>query len=252
MNLSSFLEKAFMTLIFVVIPLVFVEELAPIVEMSKEDLWKVYTPAAILAILALAPASILAEKYGKAKLVMGYGIALFMVAYLAIAYGAHSNMLWLFIGGIVLFFLGFATLEPIMQSLTSKYAKAHNRGVALGVFTTFNYIGSFAGGMLGGILYHTLGIIELGVSIAVVCAAWLLTLFALDNPAKQKNIYLPLSKYPTQSLARLSQQAGIIECYANKSEGTIIVKYDTQVLDEAQAQGLADSILYSQSIKQNP
>lgn len=252
MNLSSFLEKAFMTLIFVVIPLVFVEELAPIVEMGKEDLWKVYTPAAILAILALAPASILAEKYSKAKLVMGYGIALFMVAYIAIAYGAHSNMLWLFIGGIVLFFLGFATLEPIMQSLTSKYAKAHNRGVALGVFTTFNYIGSFAGGMLGGILYHTLGIIELGVSIAVVCAAWLLTLLALDNPAKQKNIYLSLSKYPTQSLARLSQQAGIIECYANKSEGTIIVKYDTQVLDEAQAQGLADSILYSQSIKQNP
>lgn len=249
MNLSSFLQKAFMTLIFVVIPLVFVEELAPIVEMDKEDLWKIYAPAAILAILALAPASILAEKYGKAKLVMGYGIALFMLAYLAIAYGANSKILALFISGIVLFFLGFATLEPIMQSLTSKYAKAYNRGSALGVFTTFNYIGSFTGGMLGGILYHTLGIIELGISIAIVCLAWIFSLLWLDNPSKAKNIYLSLESYPLDSLARLSHQEGIIECYANKSEGVIVLKYDTKVLDEAQAKGLADSILYSQSMR---
>lgn len=249
MNLSSFLQKAFMTLIFVVIPLVFVEELASIAQMGKEDLWKIYTPAAILAILALAPASILAEKYGRAKLVMGYGIAFFALSYVAIAYGAHSKILALFIGGIVLFFLGFATLEPIMQSLTSKYAKAYNRGSALGVFTTFNYIGSFVGGVLGGILYHALGIIELGLAVAIICVLWLFTLYWLDNPTKQKNLYLQLESYPLDSLARLSAQEGIIETYANKSEGIIIVKYDAKILDEAHAKGLADSILYSQSIR---
>lgn len=249
MNLSSFLQKTFMTLIFVVIPLVFVEELASIAQMGKEDLWKIYTPAAILAILALAPASILAEKYGRAKLVMGYGIAFFAISYVAIAYGGHSKILFVFIGGIVLFFLGFATLEPIMQSLTSKYAKAYNRGSALGVFTTFNYIGSFVGGMLGGILYHTLGIMELGLAVAIICVLWLFALYFLDNPTKQKNLYLSLKSYPLDSLARLNAQEGIIETYANKSEGIIIVKYDAKILDEAQTKGLADSILHSQSVR---
>ena len=128
MNCSSFLEKMFMTLIFVVIPLCFVNELGA----HKEDLWKIYTPAALCGIFALAPASILAEKYGRAKLVLGYGVGLFLLAYILLAIGGAENYLWLFVAGIVLFFIGFATLEPIMQSLTSKYAKAHERRQGIG------------------------------------------------------------------------------------------------------------------------
>lgn len=97
MNCSSFLEKMFMTLIFVVIPLVFVNEIGS----HKEDLWKIYTPAALCGIFALAPASILAEKYGRAKLVLGYGVGLFLIAYILLAIGGAERYLWLFIAGIV-------------------------------------------------------------------------------------------------------------------------------------------------------
>lgn len=238
MNCSSFLEKMFMTLIFVVIPLCFVNELGS----HKEDLWKIYTPAALCGIFALAPASILAEKYGRAKLVLGYGVGLFLIAYMLLAIGGAENYLWLFVAGIVLFFIGFATLEPIMQSLTSKYAKAHERGKALGVFTTYAYAGSFAGGVLGGVLYHHFGIMWIGIIVSIICVLWLGSLLFLANPTKQKNLYLPISEYASDKIATLESTNGIIEIYTNDTEGVIVLKYDSDIIDTQAAQELADTI----------
>ena len=238
MNCSSFLEKMFMTLIFVVIPLCFVNELGA----HKEDLWKIYTPAALCGIFALAPASILAEKYGRAKLVLGYGVGLFLLAYILLAIGGAENYLWLFVVGIVLFFIGFATLEPIMQSLTSKYAKAHERGRALGVFTTYAYAGSFAGGVLGGVLYHHLGIMWIGIIVAVICVLWLGSFALLASPTKQKNLYLPISEYDRSKISTLESKDGIIEVYTNDTEGVIVLKYKSDILSAQAAQELASTI----------
>lgn len=238
MNCSSFLEKMFMTLIFVVIPLCFVNELGS----HKEDLWKIYTPAALCGIFALAPASILAEKYGRAKLVLGYGVGLFLIAYMLLAIGGAENYLWLFVAGITLFFIGFATLEPIMQSLTSKYAKAHERGKALGVFTTYAYAGSFAGGVLGGVLYHHFGIMWIGIIVSIICVLWLGSLLFLANPTKQKNLYLPISEYASDKIATLESTNGIIEIYTNDTEGVIVLKYNSDILDTHNAQAIADTI----------
>lgn len=238
MNCSSFLEKMFMTLIFVVIPLCFVNELGS----HKEDLWKIYTPAALCGIFALAPASILAEKYGRAKLVLGYGVGLFLLAYMLLAIGGAENYLWLFVAGITLFFIGFATLEPIMQSLTSKYAKAHERGKALGVFTTYAYAGSFAGGVLGGVLYHHFGIMWIGIIVSIICVLWLGSLLFLANPTKQKNLYLPISEYDSDKIATLESTNGIIEIYTNDTEGVIVLKYNSDMLDTHNAQAIADTI----------
>lgn len=238
MNCSSFLEKMFMTLIFVVIPLCFVNELGA----HKEDLWKIYTPAALCGIFALAPASILAEKYGRAKLVLGYGVGLFLIAYMLLAIGGAENYLWLFVAGITLFFIGFATLEPIMQSLTSKYAKAHERGKALGVFTTYAYAGSFAGGVLGGVLYHHFGIMWIGIIVSIICVLWLGSLLFLANPTKQKNLYLPISEYDSDKIATLESTNGIIEIYTNDTEGVIVLKYNSDMLDTHNAQAIADTI----------
>lgn len=238
MNCSSFLEKMFMTLIFVVIPLCFVNELGS----HKEDLWKIYTPAALCGIFALAPASILAEKYGRAKLVLSYGVGLFLIAYMLLAIGGAENYLWLFVAGITLFFIGFATLEPIMQSLTSKYAKAHERGKALGVFTTYAYAGSFAGGVLGGVLYHHFGIMWIGIIVSIICVLWLGSLLFLANPTKQKNLYLPISEYASDKIATLESTNGIIEIYTNDTEGVIVLKYNSDILDTHNAQAIADTI----------
>lgn len=129
-----------------------------------------------------------------------------------------------------------------MQSLTSKYAKAHERGRALGVFATYAYAGSFAGGVLGGVLYHYLGIMWIGVIIAVICVLWLGSFALLASPTKQKNLYLPISEYDRSKISTLESKDGIIEIYTNDTEGVIVLKYRSDILSTQSAQAIADTI----------
>ena len=64
----------------------------------------------------------------------------------------YATSPWLFIVGVVLFFIGFNMFEPLLQSFVSKFAKVHQKGAALGVANTFAYIGIFLGGLLWALL----------------------------------------------------------------------------------------------------
>lgn len=130
MNLTNFLQKGFMTLAFLIIPIALVKGF----EMPKEDLWQVYIPASLLGFFAMAPAAILAEKKGKFKAVMIVGILFFVLSYLLFLSQSQA----VFILGVLVFFVGFSIHEPIMQSLASRYCKAHQKGSAMGIFTSLD------------------------------------------------------------------------------------------------------------------
>ncbi|CRF41208.1 MFS transporter [Helicobacter ailurogastricus] len=232
-NSCSFFEKCLMTLIFVLIPLALVHEF----KMDKGVLWKIYTAGALLGMVSMAPAAIIAEKFHKAKGVLLGGVFLFLIAYACLAYADRhlgSPTTWLFIFGIMCFFAGFGTLEPIMQSLASKFAKAHQRGLVLGMFVSYGYVGSFVGGMLGGMGYTYLGVEKVAILVVVVCVLWLGLVSLLSNPGQQKNVYFPLDAFDREKFKAIEEQAGIIEWYINESQNTIIVKYDVLHISQEQ------------------
>ncbi|WP_120951920.1 MFS transporter [Helicobacter sp. L8] len=227
----SFFEKCLMTLIFVLIPLAVVHEF----KMDKSALWKIYTAGAFLGMLSMAPAAIIAEKFGKAKGVLLAGVLLFLIAYACLGYADHnpqSPTKWLFIVGIMVFFAGFGTLEPIMQSLASKFARAHQRGLVLGLFVTYGYVGSFIGGLLGGMGYTYLGVKMSACIVIGVCVLWGALVLALNNPNKQQNVYFPLDAFDREKFNALEEIPGIIEWYVNETQNTIIVKYDASLLSQ--------------------
>ncbi|WP_104749056.1 MFS transporter [Helicobacter cynogastricus] len=232
-NCCSFFEKCLMTLIFVLIPLAIVHEF----HMDKSVLWKIYTAGALLGMVSMAPAAIIAEKFHKAKAVVLAGVACFLFAYACLAYADHntaSPIPWLFIMGVMIFFVGFGTLEPIMQSLASKFAKAHQRGLVLGMFVTYGYMGSFVGGLLGGVGYTYLGVEKSAFIVMGACVLWSILVFCLNNPNKQQNVYFPLDAFERQKFSALEEMHGIIEWYVNETQNTIIVKYNASLLSEEQ------------------
>ncbi|WP_104689804.1 MFS transporter [Helicobacter felis] len=232
-NCCSFFEKCLMTLIFVLIPLAIVHEF----KMDKSVLWKIYTAGAVLGMVSMAPAAIIAEKFGKAKAVVLAGVACFLFAYACLAYADRnttSPIPWLFIMGIMIFFVGFGILEPIMQSLASKFAKAHQRGLVLGMFVTYGYTGSFVGGLLGGIGYTYLGVEKSAFVVMGACVLWAVLALCLSNPNKQQNVYFPLDAFERQKFSALEELPGILEWYVNETQNTIIVKYDASLLSEEQ------------------
>lgn len=223
MNVTNFLQKGLMTLAFLVIPILVVNEFG----WDKQELWKVYFPAMICGILAMGPAAVLGEKKGKSKLMLGIGIVFFLLSYILLGYAKSVTF---FIVGVVIFFVGFNMHEPLMQSMASKFAKAHQKGAALGLFNAFGYAGTFVGGLFGGYLLKEYGIKEISWVVTIACLLWLVMIYTLHNPAIDKNIYLEKGKFNPKNTENLKQLKGIIEWYFR--DETLVVKYNSNLTDE--------------------
>lgn len=223
MYLSSFLQKALINLGFVIIPLVLHTDF----DFSTNELWKFYAPAGILGIFAMAPASIFAEKYGYYKRVMIAGIVAFALCFALFCYADYLRVLWIFVVGVLVFFIALDIHEPIMQSLASKYPSSSQRSSALGLFTSFGFLGSFVGALLGGVLYSHIGLFWLSLLTGLICVAWILSLaLCLRNPKKLKTLYL----YNTPFSSNLENLEGIIDYYCTAE--VLCIKYDPTLTDE--------------------
>ncbi|MCG3704627.1 MFS transporter [Aliarcobacter butzleri] len=231
MNITNFLQKALMTFAFLVIPIILTKTYG----WEKKELWYVYLPAMIFGLLSMAPAAIIAEKKGKFKEILALGILFFIISYLVIGFSSSSVV---FVIGVVIFFIGFNMHEPIMQSLASKFAKVHQRGSVLGVFNSFGYLGTFVGGLLGGIMLDNLNLSTFSIIIAVICVLWGILILTMPNPSKTKSVYLNLDEYKLENSGKLNQNDAINEWYINNTENIIAIKYDDEKISEEEIRAL--------------
>jgi MFS family permease len=75
--------------------------------------------------------------------------------------------LWLFV-----FFAGFNALEALQPSMVSKMVTAAQRGTAMGAYNTFQSLGFFAGGVVGGWTAKHFGSPALFAVCLLVSALW--------------------------------------------------------------------------------
>lgn len=230
MNITNFLQKGLMTFAFMIIPMTLIKNF----DWQMAELWKVYLPAMIFGIFAMGPAAVMAEKKGKFKEILIIGIILFAISYLVIGFSSNATV---FVIGVVIFFIGFNMHEPIMQSLAAKFAKVHQRGLVLGIFTSAGYVGTFLGGLLGGAFYESASMETLVVVIAVVCILWAILIITMPNPSKKKFVYLSLNEYHLENSGKLENNA-IEEWYINNTENIIAIKYDSDKISEEEVKNL--------------
>lgn len=225
MNITNFLQKALMTFAFMIIPIILTKTFG----WEMGELWKVYIPAMLAGILSMGPAAVFAEKKGKYKEVLLLGIILFLTAYLIIGSSTTDTI---FIIGVIVFFAGFNMHEPIMQSLTTKYAKVHQKGLVLGIFNSFGYFGTFLGGVLGGIYLDKLEVSDITNIIAIICVIWLVIMITLPNPKNIKTLYFNIEDIDTGKFSLLTNMNEINEWYINETENIVVIKYNILNIDE--------------------
>ncbi len=73
-----------------------------------------------------------------------------------------------------LYFLAFNLLEAAMPSMVSRMSGSAGRGHRMGVYTTFQFLGAFAGGAVGGWLFSVAGATNTMLAAAAICAVWAL------------------------------------------------------------------------------
>jgi MFS family permease len=73
---------------------------------------------------------------------------------------------------MTVYFLGFNLLEAAMPALLARVSGSRGRGRRMGVYSTFQFLGAFAGGVSGGWLLGGFGSGTALLTAAGICAVW--------------------------------------------------------------------------------
>jgi len=222
------MQKGLMTMAFVLIPIILTKPEFGF-NWEKSELWMAYVPAMIAGFLAMAPAAILGEKKNIPKQIFLLSIVLFFVAFLIMGYTTSST---LFVVGVVFFFIGFNMMEPLVQSMISKFARVHQKGAALGISNSAAYFFTFLGGTFAGLFLDISNRETLVSIVAVVIVLWLIwTALKLQNPIKHSFLYIPTNEVDLDKLATFENE-NIAEWFINETENVVIIKYVSGAINE--------------------
>jgi len=224
MNIGVFILHMILSANFIVIPVIFRDNLG----FSSMEHWKIYLPVLLLSFILSIPLIIIAEKYQKIKFLFIASVILLIIA--QITMGLMTDSLMTLLLAFLVFFIGFNFLEAVQPSLVAKYANVNNKGTAMGIFSTAQFMGIFIGGSLGGLVLTYWGIQGVLFFGALMAILWLLVALGLPQPKFYRSIIFKLNKValenPTHTSEQLNLVAGVKESAISLEEGTAYLKVD--------------------------
>ena len=218
MIIINAMQKGLMTMAFVLIPIILTSSEF---NWEKSDLYMAYLPAMVLGLIAMGPAAVFGEKHNKPKQIFLISIVLFIASFLIMGLTNSSSV---FIAGVAFFFIAFNMMEPLVQSMITKFAKVHQKGAALGISNSVAYFSTFLGGTFAGLMLDISDRGTIGITVAVVTTLWLLWTFKLQNPTRHSHLYIPKAEINVDKLTALEHE-NIAEWYINETEELIVIKY---------------------------
>jgi MFS family permease len=166
LDLYIFVLHALLTATFVALPFLLRNELA----LPLGDQWKIYVGALLLSLAGTVPLIMADERQGKSS-TLSLAILLLLLGQLALAL-AGSSALAVFLA-LAVFFAGFNFLEAGLPARLSIRASVDIRGASLGVFSSSQFLGAFAGGLIGGRFLATGNPAAVFLICAMLCSVWL-------------------------------------------------------------------------------
>jgi len=230
LDFGIFALHLILTATFVVLPLAIRDQGA--LEAGRH--WQVYLPVLALSVLGMVWLIVRAERHGQMK-----GAFVGAVGMLLISQLTFANILDSFAGivvSLVVFFTAFNFLEASLPSLTSRTAPAANKGTAMGVYSSSQFLGAFCGGVVGGWLHGSFGsaaVFWFGTGLA---AFWMLVATGMRAPLHLSSYLLRVGTVDERDarllVSRLNQIAGVAEAVVVVEDGMAYLKVDARALDE--------------------
>lgn len=139
-------------------------------QMPQTQQWQIYLPSLLLSfVFAMLWIMLIEKKQGQYQSI-AVAISCILIAQLGLA--LWHQQLWHIGLGLGIFFLGFNFLEAMLPAQLSKQVTIEQRGMAMGLYSTAQFMGIFLGGMLGGSLYGYFSVTGLFVLTAVMVGVW--------------------------------------------------------------------------------
>ena len=138
-----FVLHTMLTASFVALPFLLRNEL----HLALSDHWQMYIGALLTSLLGTVPLILADERKGKSS-TLTIAILLLVLGQLMLAI-AGFNLIIVYVA-LAVFFAGFNFLEAGLPARLSIRASGDLRGASLGVFSSSQFLGAFAGGLIGG------------------------------------------------------------------------------------------------------
>lgn len=175
LDFSVFALHLILTSAFIAIPIFLFENNI----LSIQDNWQIYLPVIILSFLGMIPMIIVATKYQKTKTV--FLLAIFLLALSQMLFYQTTLNYATFFIILTLFFTAFNALEALLPSLIAKTATSDKRGLAMGFYASSQFLGAFVGGIVGGWIYHTLGLNSVFLFTTFIALIWWLIALSMNT-----------------------------------------------------------------------
>ena len=167
LDLYIFVLHALLTASFVALPFLIRNSL----DLALAEHWKIYVGALIVSLAGTIPLVLVDDRRGRAGTI-GLAIGLLIIGQLILAFGS-SAVLPVFIA-LAVFFAGFNFLEAGLPARLSILADGELRGASLGVFSSSQFLGAFAGGLIGGVFLAGGEPSRVFIACASLAGVWLL------------------------------------------------------------------------------
>jgi len=182
LNFGIFVLHATQISMFMVIPFYLVDQ----GQLNLEAHWTVYLPVLAISFLCIVPIIIFSERWGKNKQSFLFSILLLLLSQLLFIYFADG--LQGIAIALLIFFIGFNYLEASLPSMVSKIAPIEGRGLSLGVYNTFQSLGMFLGGFMGGLVAKYFGYQGTFLFCSLMIVIWFILAVTIHMPKKKRLI----------------------------------------------------------------
>jgi len=217
-----------LTSVFVVVPLMLQTE-----GVVNDRQWEIYLPVMLLAIAAMVPFIIMAEKKRRMKQVFVGAIVVLVVAITGLML---SQSLFETAFSLWLYFAAFNLLEASLPSLIAKVAPPQSKGTAMGVYSSAQFIGVFVGGAMGGLLHGRYGISGVFLFDIAVLLMWLYLAATMRSPRYLSSYILRVGPMDAAQARELSNELtgvqGVAEAVVLVEDGVAYLKVDSKALDQ--------------------
>ena len=151
------------------------------------------------------------------------------------AWAFGSNSVTGILTALWLFFTAFNILEASLPSMMSKLSPLENKGTALGIYSTAQFLGAFIGGAAGGFLYGHFDVTGVFIAGAVITLIWLFFVFPMNQPRHLSTKIIELPQLNADNASHTAQLLnaidGVIETMIVAEEQVAYVKYAAEELD---------------------
>ncbi|HAZ79662.1 MAG TPA: MFS transporter [Porticoccaceae bacterium] len=225
LNVGVFALHFALMAVFIGVPSILANE----VGVTGSDLPWVYLGLLGGGFFLMLPMMIMSEKFAMQKSAFLVAVMVMALSAFCLTFG-RTSLITLTL--LLLFFAAFNLLEASLPSWLSKACPVGNRGTAMGVYSTCQFLGAFAGGLIGGWSMQKYGLNGVFGSVACMLLVWWVFALGLQSPRPLKTLVLAVGDIEHQEFLKIiSNVVGVEDILLVDGEHLAYVQVDRLVVD---------------------